>query len=291
MDERASRVFAGLCVLVLLWIGVYWLWEPAGEGEAEVTLDAVPRSAGVTPRVVAIPPRQVPSSDQIIAGLDRGERGRGGVEDTAGTPTGAVSLRPTLKTEQDATSGDERVASNDRRSAPPMTSTMRVSPIGPLTTAQPAGAQPRASEPRVVPPTFREYTIKPGDTFERIAVAFYDDPSQWQAIAKANPLKDPRRIRVGDVIRVPVDPDNVQGRVAAAADDEPAGPSSDTAKPEPITYTVSPGDTLSGIAKRFYGSTGFADYIFFRNRDVLDSPDRLSVGQVLTIYPAPEEGN
>ncbi|MBL4697884.1 MAG: LysM peptidoglycan-binding domain-containing protein [Phycisphaerales bacterium] len=31
MDERSSRIFFGLCMLVLVWIGVYWMWQPARE--------------------------------------------------------------------------------------------------------------------------------------------------------------------------------------------------------------------------------------------------------------------
>jgi LysM repeat protein len=36
MDDRSSRIFVGLCVLVVVWIGVYWMWEPGGA-------DATPR--------------------------------------------------------------------------------------------------------------------------------------------------------------------------------------------------------------------------------------------------------
>lgn len=37
MDERSSRIFFGLCMLVLVWIGVYWMWQPSREQEPVIT--------------------------------------------------------------------------------------------------------------------------------------------------------------------------------------------------------------------------------------------------------------
>jgi len=36
MDERTSRIFFGLCMLVLVWIGVYWMWQPSKEQEPTI---------------------------------------------------------------------------------------------------------------------------------------------------------------------------------------------------------------------------------------------------------------
>ena len=49
------------------------------------------------------------------------------------------------------------------------------------------------------------------------------------------------------------------------------------------TYTVEKGDTLSHIAKQFYGKASRWHAIFEANRDVLDDPDKIYPGQVLTI--------
>lgn len=48
-------------------------------------------------------------------------------------------------------------------------------------------------------------------------------------------------------------------------------------------YTVERGDTLSHIAKRFYGKAGRWRPIFEANRDQLDDPDLIRPGQVLAI--------
>ncbi|AWV06002.1 LysM peptidoglycan-binding domain-containing protein [Marilutibacter maris] len=59
--------------------------------------------------------------------------------------------------------------------------------------------------------------------------------------------------------------------------------------PDPVeqAYTVEKGDTLSAIAKRFYGSAGKWPLIFEANRDQLDNPDRIFPGQVLRIPADP----
>ena len=49
------------------------------------------------------------------------------------------------------------------------------------------------------------------------------------------------------------------------------------------TYTVVSGDTLSKIAKQYYGDANDWPKIFDANRDKLSNPDRINVGQVLRI--------
>ena len=49
------------------------------------------------------------------------------------------------------------------------------------------------------------------------------------------------------------------------------------------TYTVQPGDTLSGIAKRLLGNANDYMEIFNANRDQLSDPDKIKPGQVLKI--------
>ncbi len=42
MDDRSSRIFFGLCLLVLVWIGVYWMWEPKSQKEPLITFGDQP---------------------------------------------------------------------------------------------------------------------------------------------------------------------------------------------------------------------------------------------------------
>jgi nucleoid-associated protein YgaU len=49
------------------------------------------------------------------------------------------------------------------------------------------------------------------------------------------------------------------------------------------TYTVKAGDTLSKLSKQFYGNPNEYMRIFYANRDKLRDPDKVQVGQELTI--------
>jgi|SRR5581483_4308398 len=49
------------------------------------------------------------------------------------------------------------------------------------------------------------------------------------------------------------------------------------------TYTVQGGDTLSKIARQFYGNANEYQKIFQANRDQLSDPDKIKPGQVLKI--------
>src|SRR5687767_3017058 len=59
------------------------------------------------------------------------------------------------------------------------------------------------------------------------------------------------------------------------------------AKPQPAnqSYTVKAGDTLSKISKQFYGDANEYMRIFYANRDKLNDPDKIQVGQKLVIPP------
>src|ERR1700722_5142374 len=59
-------------------------------------------------------------------------------------------------------------------------------------------------------------------------------------------------------------------------------------QPEPAsvsrnTYTVKPGDSLSKIAKQFYGDSDDYLRIFEANKDKLNDPNKIQIGQELVI--------
>lgn len=53
------------------------------------------------------------------------------------------------------------------------------------------------------------------------------------------------------------------------------------------TYTIVAGDTLSKLALKRYGKAELYPHIFAANRDTLDDPGEIFVGQVIRIPPAP----
>ena len=54
------------------------------------------------------------------------------------------------------------------------------------------------------------------------------------------------------------------------------------------SYSVKSGDTLSRISKQFYGDSNEYMRIFYANRDKLNDPDKIQVGQELVI-PADDD--
>ncbi len=57
------------------------------------------------------------------------------------------------------------------------------------------------------------------------------------------------------------------------------------------SYTVVGGDSLSKIAKKFYGDANAWHKIFDANRDKISNPDMIHPGQVLAIPAAPASGS
>ena len=57
------------------------------------------------------------------------------------------------------------------------------------------------------------------------------------------------------------------------------------AEPEAQFHTVVRGDTLSAIAKKFYGDANKYPVIFEANKPMLSHPDKIYPGQMLRIPP------
>ncbi len=139
---------------------------------------------------------------------------------------------------------------------------------------------------QVIPPTFRVYESRRGDTFQSIAKRFYGSTARWRIVARANPGVDPNRFGPGTRLHLPVDPENIQGKLAHD-DEEQDGQAGPPPPPEPehTEYIVQRGDTLSEIAQALYGRATLWRRIADANPEV--DPDRLRPGTTLRIPPPP----
>lgn len=130
--------------------------------------------------------------------------------------------------------------------------------------------------PRVTPPDYTMYTVRPNDTLSSIAQEWFGDAGKWDLIAKANPFVDPNRLAVGDELRLPprdAEREEIKGR----------------AGDRPTVYRVRSGDNLSKIARAYYGNSGLWRIIYEANRPTIGpNPSNLKVGMELTIPPAPQ---
>ena len=147
-----------------------------------------------------------------------------------------------------------------------------------------------ADQLTLIEPEFRAYEVTERDrTLGDIALRFYGDRNLAEVIKRANPFKDPRRLTTGQVWRVPIDPENIQG-VVVDADGNPAEPASDEpASDTYTTYTAKANDTLGGISKQHYDTTRYAQAIYEFNRERLSLRSIRSIrpGQVLHIPKDP----
>lgn len=224
MPTHPGKIALALALLVAVWIGVYWWWDP----RPPITF------------------AQNPS--------------------TSADPAGPAEPEP----------APHEPLVIPRASEPP---------------AAPSKVEPtEAPKPHqaVVPPEYVEYTIQQGDTLASLARKFFGSASKADAIARMNPTMSPPNMKAGRVIKIPKDPNNIQGKPA------PKEPEKVSPKPtEPPTvgstqeHAVVKGDTLSGIAKKYYGSSHprFIEKILDANKGVISSPEDLRPGQTLKIPP------
>lgn len=258
MDQSpAIKIAVALASLVTLWIAVYWLWEPSRSASPSISFAREPGQAA--PHDTAAIPAP--------AGDDRRDISSAPAPGSSG---GGLDVRPPNPISLDVPAGEGSVMTSGT-SADRSAGTVRAdAPV-----KEPAGG----SGPLVVkPPKFEEYRVQAGETFETIAAKRYGQRSMASAIARANPFVDPRRLRAGRVILLPVDPTNIQGRVE---------PSRQAAAEGWKTHTVRSGETLSGISRTHYGTTTLSRHIFEANSDRLKNENQLKIGMELLIPPRP----
>lgn len=100
----------------------------------------------------------------------------------------------------------------------------------------------------------------------------------WDAVKKADP-----NFSQDLTAQISVKPQQAAKPSQPAAVTPVGGSAAASSKPADQTYTVVKGDTLSAIAKRFYGNANEYMKIFEANKDQLKDPDKIQVGQVLKI--------
>ncbi|MFD4405020.1 alpha/beta hydrolase-fold protein [Nocardia sp. NPDC058499] len=113
---------------------------------------------------------------------------------------------------------------------------------------------------QLIVPDFTRYTVRAGDTLPGLASRFYDDPSLSPLIATASGMTELEAVDVEQHLIVP----------------------------DLTRYTVRAGDTLSGLASRFYGDVSFSPLIATVNG--IADPDIVDAGTMLTIFVGRSDG-
>ena len=119
------------------------------------------------------------------------------------------------------------------------------------------------------------YIVQHGDTLSSIAVTVYGSAKRWLDIQHANPVVDATRLKPGQRIVLPPVTHRVARRHLAADRSQ--------------YYTVRPGDTLSAIARVYYGSGTNWTLIYRTNREKIGpDPDQLEPGTTLELVRRPK---
>lgn len=156
-----------------------------------------------------------------------------------------------------------------------------------------AGGPPPAAEtapPADPEPRYSWYTVRAGDTFERLAKYFYGSGALHSRIHEANRRRfpDPKRLQVGARLLVPAATGPIVTAEQALAREQDRTESRRTAPVigagnRPVEYVVRKGDTLYGIAERVYGTSAAWKRLHAFNRNLIDDPDRIKPGTRLYI--------
>jgi nucleoid-associated protein YgaU len=136
----------------------------------------------------------------------------------------------------------------------------------------------------------RRYVVREGDTLWEIAKRTYGDGSLHEALASANEGRVGRDGTVfeGATILLPEREELSGGAPAATEGTRDTAQPGDTARDRAVErrrYTVKRGDTLGEIAAALLGSSKRWPEIVRANEDVIDDPDSVPAGVVLTIPP------
>ncbi len=149
----------------------------------------------------------------------------------------------------------------------------------------------------------KQHKVVSGDTLIGLAFAYYEDSSRVSAILAANPqIKNPRGLKIGQVVTIPAPQSDPQAsaRTAAtprsdstglvtltgrtAAPREPAASESIVKPATARTYIVQEGDTFYSIAARIYHDGNKWQALYEANKTaVKNDPKRLRPGMTLTV--------
>ena len=126
-------------------------------------------------------------------------------------------------------------------------------------------------------------TVQAGDSLSKLAERHLGTQARYLELYEANRdvLASPDKVVVGMELKLPTDASASQK--IENPESEIQNPSAPPARPAAKTYTVKTGDNLSRIAEVTLGSRDRWKELYEANRDRLDTPDTVKVGQELRI--------
>jgi len=128
------------------------------------------------------------------------------------------------------------------------------------------------------------YTVKEGDNLSKIARAHYNDGSKHQLISRANNGIKSENLKIGMKLLLPGE----ESIKKLSANIKEVEKSTNVENNKPVIYKVKAGDTISTIARKFYGKSYSLDEIKKANNG--KDLSRLKIGESL-IMPVQNKKN
>ena len=119
-----------------------------------------------------------------------------------------------------------------------------------------------------------------GNQIENLNVTYDDGTVSLSGTVESQAAKQKAVLLAGNIKGVEkVDDDNLRVKPVATP----------TSTPEPsfMFYTIESGDSLSKIAKRYYGDANKWNALFEANREVIEDPDKIYPGQQIRVPANP----
>ncbi len=297
--SAGAKVTIAVVILFTVLLGVYYGFggraRPDGESgllpEPEVVASPATKAQGPE-RTAVTPPRggilsegvarsrevQDGDSRPVPAGfLGHDARVPGAPPTTPAAPllAGQEPVSPTVRTPDP---GHGTQSQTQWQGAP------AVQPLGFNEPRATPGAEKAGRGPDAAPVGSELYTVEEDDSMWTIAADSLGQGARWPEIARLNPQINPHRLDVGQKIVVP------SRRAASAATPGPAASAArdDRGKAgwvgNGLEYSVKAGDTLSTIAKAYFGEAAKWQAIYDANKAVIGGdPGRLKIGMKLRI--------
>jgi nucleoid-associated protein YgaU len=237
---------------------------------SNITTERLPGTDSIDPNAE---PAREPTPEPSLPRSPSGPVAVQGYEPRTAMPESTAIVEPAGPTKAPATMPNETMIAPPAMIIAPPPATMPAKPAPP-------------SAPQIAEPP-RTYTVKSGDTLTSIAQKNLGSEARWHEIAEANPMIDPIKLRIGQVLNMP----GPAGAAAPGAVGTPeTRPATQPRDPSGrIIYIVRPLDSLASIAKQYYGTRELWKTIYSANRSVIGSnPDKLEPGTRLVIPPAPQ---
>lgn len=149
-----------------------------------------------------------------------------------------------------------------------------------LTERRTVASAPNASE------ALRIYVIRPGDTLTRIAARELGSIGLADNIFLLNRdvIADQDHLQVGTRIRLPVK-QSLNQAGGSAGNGNGGGAAARREPQAQRLHRVGPGETLSSISLRYYGSSSGWRFLYQANNRVISNPNQVPVGTELVIPP------